>query len=174
MTVSANVRSLRRRLIAVAALVLVGFLVALLICASRSPQPPRVTATFSVVTNAPGGPMAVFNLTNESDLIVHVYAQEIGGVFVPCPFETIPPGKSAMLSSSILPPTDIKGLKTNTVSFSSPLAVEFYLRRQDTRFEEAREMLDSVLQSVQIAIPSLNPDSSRNQFRISSTIPAQH
>jgi len=153
--------------------VLLVLVVIVAILGSGPPPPPRVTATFSAVTNAPGGPVAVFHLANYSHLVVHVFAQQINGVFIPCPAETILPRKSATLSAPIAPPTDVTGLKTNSVSLSSPIAVEFHLRRQDTHLEEAREMLDSVFQTVRITIPGLNPDSSRNLFRISATIPAQ-
>ena len=152
-------------------LVILVVLVAILL--SGPPPAHRVTATFSGVTNAPGGPVAVFNLANYSPLVVHVFAQQINGVFIPCPTETILPRKSATISAPIPPATDTTGSKTNTVSLSSPIAVEFHLRRQDTHLEEAREMLDSVFQTVRITIPGLNPDSSRNLFQISATIPAQ-
>jgi len=168
-----NISLIRRRLLISVCLALVAFIVILLALLSRPIQPPRVITTYSTVTNSMNGPVAVFNLTNESDLVVHVYALEIGGVFIPCPSATIPQGKSAVLSATILPPTDPTGLTTNTVSLSSPIPVEFYMRRQDTRFEEAREMLDSVLKSVRVTIPGLNPDSSLNRFQIKSTIPAQ-
>ena len=173
MNTTATMRMVKRRLLAGVCLLVLAFVAALSIFGNRPMPPPKVTATFSTVTNANSGPVAVFNLTNESDLIVHVFAEQIGGVFVPCNLVTIPPRESAVLSATILPPTDNTGLTTNRVSLSSPISVEFYLRRQDTHFEEARELLDSVLQSVRIVVPGLNPDSSRNLFQIRSTIPAQ-
>ncbi len=51
--------------------------------------------------------------------------------------------------------------------------VELLFRRQDTPVEEVREMLDSVLKSVHVNIPGLNPDSTANHFQVTSTIPAK-
>jgi hypothetical protein len=51
--------------------------------------------------------------------------------------------------------------------------VELLFRRPDTAAEEVREMADSVLRSIGVKWPGLNPDSSANLFYVTSSVPTR-
>jgi hypothetical protein len=148
---------------------ILGF-VALLIFAAiflllQKPQTPRVIVSFLSTSNAPprefrGLPVptnfVLLSVTNESPRLVHCigylpsrYAPQV----IPLQAETIPAGASAII---VIPQVQ---------------AAALYFRRQDTIAEESREMLDSVLKSIGISIPGLNPDSLANIFSIPASFP---
>jgi hypothetical protein len=165
-----STRRSRRKWIAVASVILIGFIIAVSIFVSPRTEAPRVTATFAGLTNTAAGAIPLFKLTNESPLSVHVYAQQIDGSFALCRTETVPPDQSITIRGiiPIAPRTTGAGANTNPVAL--PVSARFYLRRQDTSLEEAREMVDSVLRSMGISIPNLNPGSSRNEFQVETAI----
>ena len=167
----------RRKWIIVAFVGMCAVAIALLI-AARGPETPQVIATFERFTKTRTGPEARFTLSNESRLIVHLERINIGGKPAVWSAVTILAGKSNNISVPIphahlitQPPTD--WVLANTRRIPLPAEIVFSLRRQDTALEEAREMLDSVLQSISISVPGLNPDSARNRFQIRAEVPEE-
>jgi hypothetical protein len=173
-------RPSRRKWVAAGFLVLICVVLFFLITGSGQLNTPHVTVTFAGFTNGPAQRHALFTFRNESALLVHLYANEIRDIYTPCQAETFWPNQPLTISVPIpipipTPPTSFNRqlTVTNAAPLTLPAPIRFYLRRQDTRLEDAREMLDSVLRAVSIRIPGLNPDSSRNEFRVNSEIPAE-
>ena len=171
-------RRWRRRWIVAAFVVVCVVVIAFVIAVAQPPRVPRVIATFEGFTKTRTGPEVRFTLSNESRLMVNVEGVNIGGKPAECSLATIPAGKTGSVSAQIPHDQFIVGPRTdwvvaNTRRVPLPTQIEFRLRRQDTRLEEAREMLDSVLQSIGISVPGLNPDSARNRFQIRSEVPEE-
>ena len=129
----------------------------------RERNVPHVTATFLSFPDSLRPRLAEFSIANHSSRLVHFQAYQFVINSVPESYqsETIQPGQSAIVSLTIPEP-----LEAHT-------HVELIFRRQDTPAEEAREMLDSMLRSIGVRIPGLNPDSSANIFIITATIPTK-
>jgi hypothetical protein len=106
--------------------------------------------------------LAEFAITNHSSHLVHLVGYQfiINSTPTPHQAQSIPSGESSIVSLAIPDP------------IAAHTQLELHFRRQDTAIEEAREMLDSVLRSISIRWPGLNPDSSPNLFHITSSIPA--
>jgi hypothetical protein len=152
----------RRTLLTIAAAFLLLFL-AISAFLFREPHVPHVTATFLSFHDSLRPRLAEFAITNHSPRLVHFqgYQFVINSVPQTHQSETIHPGQSAVVSLTVPEP-----LEAHT-------HVELIFRRQDTPAEEAREMLDSLLRSIGVRIPGLNPDSTANIFKITATIPKQ-
>jgi hypothetical protein len=153
--------SRRTLLIVVAGIVLLFLGVSALLF--RDPNVPHVTATFLSFPDSLRPRLAEFAITNHSSRLVHFQAYQFIINSLPQPYqsETIQPGQSVIVSVTVPEP-----LEAHT-------HLELIFRRQDTPAEEAREMLDSALNSLHIRIPGLNPDSSANIFKITAIIPKQ-
>ena len=134
---------------------------ALLFAIKPPPENPGVTAGFSGLTNTSQRTVALFAFTNSSPLFVRIQSYLIPGAehYV---MHEIPGGHSTNLLVE-LPTAQHVGAK-------EPFEIRFKLRRQDTSFENFREGLDSLLGSIGIRLPGLNPDSSLNYFEIRTTI----
>ena len=148
------------------------FIIATIFILFHKPETPRVSVTFLSFSNAPprdfkgvpvGTNFVLFSVTNHSRRLVHCigfipsrYSPQV----IPLQVETIQPGASQRI---IIPPS--KG--------SSAEVDRLYFRRPDTATEEVREMLDSVLRSVGISIPGLNPDPIANIFSAPASIPPE-
>jgi hypothetical protein len=164
---------LRRKWIVATFIVLCVVAIAFAIVISSESQTPKVVPIFVGFTNGASGRCVAFSLSNASPLIVFVEMIYIGGKSTPCPALTIPAGQSSSVAA-LLPFVDIKAEPPEPVRLVPlPAEIEFHLRRQDTALEEGREMLDSVLRSVRISVPGLNPDSARNRFQIRSEVPKE-
>ena len=129
----------------------------------REPHVPHVTATFLSFPDSLRPRIAEFAVANHSSRLVHFY----GCVFAidSSPryqqAETISPGQSVTVSITVPEP-----LEAHT-------HLELIFRRQDTPAEEVREIIDSVLKSIGLRVPGLNPDSSANIFKVSASMPKQ-
>ena len=150
----------RRTLLVIAATFILLFL-AVSAFLFREPHVPHVTASFLSFPDSLRPRLAEFSITNHSTRLVHFqgYQFVINSIPQTHQSETIQPGQSATVSLTVPEP-----LEAHT-------HVELIFRRQDTPAEEAREMLDSVFKSIGLRIPSLNPDSTANIFKIKATIP---
>jgi hypothetical protein len=129
----------------------------------RESNVPNVTATFLSFPDSLRPRMAEFSIANHSSRLVHFYGCQFA--IDPTPryqqAETIAPRKSAKVSITVPEPL---GAHTH---------LEIIFRRQDTPAEEFREMVDSVLKSIGLRVPGLNPDSSANIFKVQASIPKQ-
>jgi hypothetical protein len=138
------------------------------------PSNPGVAVEFLYRTNSPMGSWFYFSVTNSSPLKVHLLSEQApGGVLLQRHVQTIPPRDSLVVPLS--PSNHLVVLRHEYGKTNGTVPADFGFsnivlgfRRQDTIFEEGREMLDSVLQSVGIAVPGLNPDSARNQFQVTA------
>ena len=169
-------RGRRRRWIIAAFVILCVVAISFVMVITRTSETPQVIGTFEGFTKTQTGPEVRFALSNASRLVVHLDGASIGGKPAACSAVTMPSGKSTSISVAIpydgamtQPPTD--WVRANTRRVPLPAEIEFRLRRQDTALEEAREMLDRVLQSISISVPGLNPDSARNRFQIRAEVP---
>jgi len=146
--------------------ILIGFIaLAVLVLSSlflfREPSTPQVTAAFICFPDSLRPRLAQFAVTNHSSRIVHFIGHQfpINSKPFPLQSQTIFPQQSIVVELNVPEP-----LEAHT-------HVELLFRRQDTPVEEAREMLDSVLKSIHVDIAGLNPDSTANNFQITSSIP---
>ena len=170
----------RRKWMVAAFVLLCLAAIAFVFAISGGSHVPKVTVSFEGFTKTLREPQVGFTVSNASRLIVHLEGIKIGGTPARWPSVTVPEGKSISIAVPIpiphghsitQPPTD--WVLANTRRVPLPADIEFHFRRQDTALEEAREMLDSVLQSIWISVPGLNPDSARNRFKIISEVPAE-
>jgi hypothetical protein len=108
---------------------------------------------------------------------VHLISEQVpGGVRLQRHVETIAPGSAITVplsTSNHLTVLRFEYGKTNgTIPADFAISnIVLGFRRQDTVFEEGREMLDSVFKSIGISVPGLNPTSARNLFEVTADLP---
>ena len=127
-----------------------------------SPRPPLPSAAvrFIELTNAPSeGRSALFEITNTSKYTIRRNMCHVAGEFIQIDPVELRPGGTETIRVPL------------TSSFKLPLRVTFQFRRPDTKLEDLREGLDSMLRSIRIRIPGLNSDSSANEFEASAEVP---
>jgi hypothetical protein len=162
----------RRQLTMLAVLALLFYAATLLLF--RQPQTLRVTATFLSFTNATATSFTtappvgfrsyhsnyiVFSLSNHSSRFVHYCGSSFRSLN---PY----PGQWERID-----PYSLMEILVPRRSFENEVKLHF--RRQDTPVEEARERLDSVLKTIRVRWPGLNPDSSANFFIVRAEIPSE-
>jgi hypothetical protein len=157
-----NRAKLARRPILIAFIVLALFVLISLFL-FREPSTPHVTVAFVSFPDSLRPTLAQFSVTNHSPRLVHFIGHQfpINSKPFPQQSQTIPPNQSALVELTVPEPIE------------AHTHVELLFRRQDTPVEESREMLDSMLKSIHVKIPGLNPDSTANHFQITSSIPVR-
>ncbi|HEX7862323.1 MAG TPA: hypothetical protein VF773_18445 [Verrucomicrobiae bacterium] len=128
-----------------------------------TPAKPHVTAVFAGFSDSLRPDRADFAITNHSSVMVSLlgYRKMADGNLSPCQATEIAAGRAAAVSLDFAKP----------IEFNTQVELQF--RRPDTAAEEVREMVDSVLHSMGIKWPGLNPDSRANLFSVTSSVPAR-
>jgi hypothetical protein len=148
----------RKQLVFIILLLLGAAVLALLV----SPPPPLPSAAvrFIELTNAPSeGRLALFEITNTSNYTIRRDMCHVGGELV-------------QIDPVELGPGEVETVRVRLgSSFKLPLTVRFQFRRPDTKLEDLREGLDSLLRTIPIRVPGLNPDSPATEFEASAEIP---
>jgi hypothetical protein len=124
------------------------------------PPLPSAAVRFVELTNLPReGRVALFEITNTSNYTIRRNRCHVGGELVQ------------------IDPVELQHGEVETVrvrlasSFKLPLTVRFQFRRPDTKLEDLREGLDSLLRTIRIRVTGLNPDSPATEFEASAELP---